>query len=86
MSKWIEVGEQYIFNSDEIKYYYIDENKENISAFFKDGSCIKLNPNTELEAIRDWGKILKSCYIDPSDWLRRALNELGIDIDSIGEE
>ena len=79
MSKWIEFGNQHILNSDEIKYYYLDENKENITIVFKDGERLNLNPNTKIKTVKAWEKILKSYDIDPSVWMYNAIHDLGLD-------
>lgn len=81
MNKWIEIGEQYIFNSDEIKYYYLDENKENITIVFKDGERLNLNLNTEIKTVQAWEKILKSCDIAPPCWLYKILYKIDINKD-----
>ena len=79
MSKWIEFDEQYIFNSDEIKYFHIDESKENITIFFKDGKRLSLTSNTKIKTVKAWEKILKSCDIDPSAWMHNAVHNLELD-------
>ena len=79
MNKWIEFGENCIINTDEIKYYQIDKNKESISIFFKDGKSVSLTPDTKIKTVKAWEKILKSCDIDPSAWMHNAVHDLGLD-------
>ena len=74
MSKWIEFDEQYILNSDEIKYFHIDENKENITIVLKDGKSFNLT-GSKFETTKAWEKILKSCDIDPPYWIYEELYE-----------
>ena len=78
MNKWIEFDEQYILNSDEIKYFHIDENKENIMIVLKDGKSLNLK-YSKLETAKTWEKILKSCDIDPPYWIYEELYRFKID-------
>lgn len=83
MSKWIEFDEQYIFNSDEIKYFHIDENKENITIVLKNGKSYKLT-DSKFETAKTWEKILKSCDIATPYWIYNELYEF--ETDEIGDE
>ena len=80
MSKQIEFGNQHILNSDEIKYYYLDENKENITIVFKDGERLNLNPDTKIKTVKAWERILKSCGIDPACWVYEAIYNLDVKV------
>ena len=82
MNRWIEFDEQYILNSDEIKYFHIDENKENITIVLKDGKSFNLT-GSKLETAKTWEKILKSCDIDPPYWIYEEL--YGFETDEIGD-
>lgn len=82
MNKWIEFDEQYVFNSDEIKYFHIDENKENITIVLKDGKSYNLT-GSKLETAKTWEKILKLCDIDPPYWVYDEL--YGFKINEIGD-
>ena len=64
MSKWIRLGEQHIFNTDKIKYCYIDD-KKNIIVVFFDDTELTLNPKENLETVKIWKDILKELNIDP---------------------
>ena len=64
MSKWIRLGEQYIFNTDKIKYCYIDD-KKNITVVFFDDEEFTLKPNENLETVKVWKNTLEELGIDP---------------------
>ena len=82
MSKWIELNEQYILNSDEIKYFHIDENKENITIVLKDGKSFNLT-GSKFETAKTWEKILTSCDMAPPYWVDEEL--YGFETDEIGD-
>ena len=63
MSKWIRFGEQYILNTDKIKYYYIDDKKNIIVVFFDDEE-LTLKPKENLETVKVWKDILEELDID----------------------
>ena len=50
MSKWIRLGEQHIFNTDKIKYCYIND-KKNITVIFFDDEEFVLKPKENLGSI-----------------------------------
>lgn len=64
MSKWIRFGEQYILNTDKIKYCYID-NKKNIIIVFFDDTELALKPKENFETVDIWKNILREFNIDP---------------------
>lgn len=82
MNKWVEFGEHCVINADEIRYYEIDENKENITIVLKDGKSYNLT-GSKLETTKTWEKILKSCDIDPPYWIYKEL--YGFKMDEIGD-
>ena len=63
MSKWIRLGEQYILNTDKIKYCYIDD-KKNITVVFFDDEEFILKPKENLETVKIWKDILMELNID----------------------
>lgn len=73
MSKWIRLGEQYIFNTDKIKYCYIDD-KKNITVVFFDDEEFTLKPNENLETVKVWKDTLEELDIDPPYWVYEILN------------
>ena len=73
MSKWIRFGEQYIFNTDKIKYCYIDD-KKNITVIFSDDEELILKPKENLETVKVWKDTLKELDIDPPRWIYKELN------------
>ena len=68
MSKWIRFGEQYILNTDKIKYCYINDKKNIIVVFFDDEEFV-LKPKENLETVKIWKDILKGLNIDPLNGL-----------------
>ena len=75
MSKWIRLGEQYIFNTDKIKYCYIDD-KKNITVVFFDDEEFTLKPKEKLETVKIWENTLRELDIDPPDWVYKELTQL----------
>ena len=75
MSKWIQFGEQYILNTDKIKYCYIDNKKKIIIVFFDDTE-LTLKPKENLETVKVWRDTLKALDIDPPCWVYKELNKL----------
>lgn len=75
MSKWIRFGEQYIFNTDKIKYCYIDD-KKNITVIFFDDEELTLKPKENLETVKVWENTLKALDIDPPYWVYEELTQL----------
>ena len=75
MSKWIRLGEQYILNTDKIKYCYIDD-KKNITVVFFDDEEFTLKPKENLETVKVWKDTLKALDIDPPCWVYKELNKL----------
>lgn len=73
MSKWIRLGEQYILNTDKIKYCYIDD-KKNITVVFLDDEEFTLKPKENLETVKVWKDTLKELDIDPPRWIYKELN------------
>lgn len=71
MSKWIRLGEQHIFNTDKIKYCYINDKKNIIVVFFDDEEFV-LKPKENLETVKIWKDILKELDIDPLNELSEA--------------
>ena len=75
MSKWIRFGEQYILNTDKIKYCYIDDKKNIIVVFFDDEE-LTLKPKENLETVKVWENTLKELDIDPPYWVYEELTRL----------
>ena len=73
MSKWIRFGEQYIFNTDKIKYCYIDD-KKNITVIFSDDEELILKPKENLETVKVWKDTLKELDVQPPRWIYEELN------------
>lgn len=73
MSKWIRFGEQYILNTDKIKYCYIDD-KKNITVVFLDDEEFTLKPKENLETVKVQKDTLKELDIDPPRWIYKELN------------
>ena len=75
MSKWIRLGEQHIFNTDKIKYCYIND-KKNITVVFFDDKELTLKPKENLETVKVWENTLKALDIDPPYWVYEELTRL----------
>lgn len=74
MSKWIKFKEQYILNTDKIKYCYIDDKTKNITIVFFDDEELTVKPKENLETVKDWKTLLESLDIDPPCWVYEELN------------